>query len=366
MIDVKKLAMAIAGTTLCSFCLGIKVAQAHPGHPPFVRHESSSPLTAGGQDVLIVPPDASGRPVYSVFTGFSTFLAVGAETGGQFSLFDLTVTAQNGPPPHRHFEQDEAFYVLDGELRFLLGNEAIVATPGTFAYIPRGRRHQFFNPTTTPARLLALTIPSGFEGFFAEEGRLVTDPSNPPPPRTDFTEIAPIAARYDTALALAPEPSDIPQGLRDFILAPPGAPNRPSFSEAGGLFTSLASSEETDGLFSLFDVLLTPQAEPKQLQRSDRQSQSFYILDGEVTFQIGNQTTVGTPGTFVYLPQGTSYSYQNLGTTPARTLLLSTPVSVPEPTSVLGLLGLAALGTVSLLKRRQKQENQASQEHLFS
>jgi len=202
--------------------------------------------------------------------------------------------------------------------------------------------------------LLALTVPSGFEGFFAEEGRLVTDPSNPPPPRTDFTEIAPIAARYDTALALEPEPSDIPQELRDFILVPPSAPNRPSFNEADGLFTSLARLEETDGLFSLFDVLLTPQAEPKQLQRSDGESQSFYVLDGEVTFQIGDNTTVGTPGSFVYLPEGTSYTYQNLGTTPARTLLLSAPASVPEPASTLGLLGLGIFGTVSRLKRRQK------------
>ena len=357
MVTVKKLSMVMTGAALSALCVGLDAAQAHPGHSPFVPHNISSLPTAEGQDVLIVPPDASGRPVYSVFTGFSTFLAVGEETGGQFSLFDLTVTPQNGPPPHRHFEQDEAFYVLDGELGLLLGNETIIATPGTFAYIPRGRRHEFFNPSTTPSRLLALTVPSGFEGFFAEEGRLVTDPSNPPPPRTDFTEIAPIAARYDTALALEPEPSDIPQGLRDFILVPPSAPNRPSFNEADGLFTSLASLEETDGLFSLFDVLLTPQAEPKQLQRSDGESQSFYVLDGEVTFQIGDNTTVGTPGTFVYLPEGTSYTYQNLGTTPARTLLLSAPASVPEPASTLGLLGLGIFGTVSRLKRRQKREN---------
>ncbi len=89
---------------------------------------------------------------------------------------------------------------------------------------------------------------------------------------------------------------------------------------------------------------------------NDRESQSFYILNGDVTFQIGDRTTVGTPGTFVYLPKGTSYAFQNLGTTPARTLLLRTPASVAEPTSTLGLLALGVLGTASLLKRKKKQQ----------
>jgi quercetin dioxygenase-like cupin family protein len=354
MVTVKNLSMVIAGAALSTLCLGLEAAQAHPGHSPFVPHDSTPVSPTAGQDVLVVPPDAPGRPRYSVFTGTSTFLAIGEETGGQFSLFDLTVRPNGGgPPPHRHTELDEVFYVLANDLQFLLGNETVTAKPGTFVYIPRGRRHQFLNPATTTGRLLAMTFPSGFEGFFAEEGEPIIDISNPPPPRTDLSEIAPIAARYDTQLALSPESN--PTG-KDFILVPPDALNRPSFNEAGGLFTSLATKEETSGNFSLFDVSLAPQTGSGQLRSNNRESQSFYVLDGEVTFQIGDQTTVGTPGTFVYLPKGTPYAFQNQGTGAARTLLLSTSASVPEPASTLGLLGFGACGTASLLKRKQKQQ----------
>jgi quercetin dioxygenase-like cupin family protein len=105
--------------------------------------------------------------------------------------------------------------------------------------------------------------------------------------------------------------------------------NRPSFNAGGGLYTYLTTSEETGEQFSLLDVLLPPQAGPQLLQSNAQAADSFYVLDGEVTFQIGDQTTVGTPGTFVYLPQNTSYAYQNRGTTQARTLLLRTATRVP-------------------------------------
>ncbi len=350
-----KLSMLIAGAVLSTFSLGAEVTYAHPGHSPFSPHEITPLSTTAGQDVLVVPPGAPGRPIYSVFTGTSTFLATGEDTGGQFSFFDLTVRPNGGgPPPHIHSNQDEAFYTLT-KLQLLLGNETKVVEPGTFLYVPKGRRHQFLNTTTTTGRLLALTFPSGFEGFFAEEGRPIIDISNPPPPRTDFTEIAPIGDKYDTQLAFSSE-GDI-TGLRDFVLVPPDALNRPSFAKAGGLFTSLATEEETGGNFSLFDVALTPETTSLEMNVNSDATQAFYVLDGDVTFQIGDQTTVGTPGTFVYLPQGTPYALQNRGTSKARTLLLSKQVSVPEPASGVSLLILGVCGTVSLLKGKQKQQS---------
>lgn len=355
---MKKLSIVIVGAALSALCFGLETAQAHPGHSPFSPHEITPLSPTASKDVLIVPPDRTGRPSYSVFTGTSTFLATGQDTGGQFSFFDLTVRPNGGgPPPHIHNDLDEAFYVLDGNLQFLLGNETAVAKPGTYVYVPKGRRHQFLNPGTTTGRLLAITFPSGFEGFFAEEGRLITDPSNPPPPRTDFTEIAPIAARYDTALALEPETSI--GGLKDFIFVSPGAPGQEPVSVAGGLYTALANFDQTDGVYSLFDVLLPPQAGFAQQQSTDLEDRSFYVLDGEVTFRINDKTTTAKPGTFVYLPRGTSYAYQNLGNASARTLLLRNPARVPEPTSTLSLLGLGAIGAVSLLKRKQKQQSLA-------
>lgn len=334
---VKKFSFLIAAAALSAFCLGwLEATHTYPAYSHSEFHEeelSSSPSVAGGQEVLVVPPDASDRPVYSVFTGISTFLAIAEETGGQFSLFDLSVSPQTGPPPHIHNDQDEAFYVLDGKIQLTLGNQTIAAPPGTFAYVPRGRRHRFQNLGTTPARMLALTIPSGFEGFFAEEGKPVVDRSNPPPPRQNLEEIAPIAAKYDTQLALSSESSNIAPELRDFVLVLPGASARPSFNLLGSLFTFLATSEETGGQFSLFNVDLPPQVKPRLLrllQSNEQEAHSFYVLEGKVKFQIENKTIAAAPGTFIYLPKGTPYAFQNSGTQPARMLSLITPTPVSE------------------------------------
>lgn len=337
---VKKFSILVAAAVLSTFCLGwLQVVDAHSGHSasePYQEKLASSPSVAGGQEVLVVPPGAPDRPVYSVFTGISTFLAIAEDTGGQFSLFDLSVSPLIGPPPHIHSDQDEAFYILDGEIQLTLGNQTIVATPGTFAYVPRGRRHRFQNLGTAPARMLALTIPSGFEGFFAEEGKPVTDRSNPPPPRQDLSEIAPIAAKHDTQLALFPESDDIVSRLRNFVLVPPGASDRLSFNLLGNLFTFLATSEETSKKFSLFHVALSSQVEPRMLrllQSNDREAHSFYVLEGEVKFLIKNKTLTAAPGTFIYLPKGTPYAFQISGTQSARMLSIVTPTPIPEDSS---------------------------------
>lgn len=356
-ITIKNLSTAVAATTLSALCFGINSANAHPGHSQLglgeAEHNSTTNSLTAGNEVLIVPPDASNRPTYSVFTGFSTFLAVTEDTGGTFSLFDLSVSPQIGPPPHRHNDQDEAFYVLEGEVQLTLGNETFTATPGTFAYVPRGRRHAFANPNSERASLLAITTPSGFEGFFQEEGGLVVDPENPPPPRTDFEEIAPIAARYDTQLALEPE-SELPPGTRDVFSVAPDLAGRESFSLNDGTYTFLATEEETNGQFELFNVFLPSQGGFDVLQEDREQANSFYIREGEMTFWIDNEITTATAGTFLYIPAGTPFAYQNLGDTPAQTLLLNTPQNIPEPAMGLGLLGLAAFATQTL--KRHKAE----------
>ena len=57
-------------------------------------------------------------------------------------------------PPHIHFHDDEAWYVLEGRLRVRRGDEEVEALPGSAVLVPRGTPHTYWNPDTKPLRYL--------------------------------------------------------------------------------------------------------------------------------------------------------------------------------------------------------------------
>jgi len=74
--------------------------------------------------------------------------------------------AWDGPPLHHH-DFDEAFYVLEGELTFQLGDELRTAGAGELIFAPRGSHHTLANLSGAPARYLIVCTPAGFENRFA-------------------------------------------------------------------------------------------------------------------------------------------------------------------------------------------------------
>jgi mannose-6-phosphate isomerase-like protein (cupin superfamily) len=120
----------------------------------------------------------------SVVGDILTFKAVSEDTNGQYTLFELQVDPEIGPPPHIHHREDEAFYVQEGELEFQLGDRTVIATPGTFLYSPKGHLHCFKNITNQRAKLLVWCMPAGVEKYFAEVGVPVDDPEAPSRPAT--------------------------------------------------------------------------------------------------------------------------------------------------------------------------------------
>ena len=66
-----------------------------------------------------------------------TFKAVGRDTGGAYSLLEFNIAGE-GPPPHVHKNEDEAWYVLEGELTVRLGERTVKAAAGSFISAPRG------------------------------------------------------------------------------------------------------------------------------------------------------------------------------------------------------------------------------------
>jgi uncharacterized cupin superfamily protein len=96
------------------------------------------------------------------------FKATRASTAGAFSLMERTLPpGGRKPPPHVHINCEEAFYVLDGEIEFSLGETTTVGRRDTFVLVPGGVAHTFANAGTTPARLLVIHSPA-MDAYFEE------------------------------------------------------------------------------------------------------------------------------------------------------------------------------------------------------
>ena len=96
------------------------------------------------------------------------FKATRASTDGAFSLMERTLPpGGRKPPAHVHTNCEEAFYVLDGEVEFSLGETTTVGRRDTFVLVPGKVVRTFANAGTTPARLLVIHAPE-MDVYFEE------------------------------------------------------------------------------------------------------------------------------------------------------------------------------------------------------
>ena len=94
------------------------------------------------------------------------YLATGDDTNGGYYLVEAIVPPEGGPPFHIQTREEEAFYILEGELSFYGGDGEIVAGPGTYLNIPKGAKHRFRNNGSETAKMLFFFTPAGIEGLF--------------------------------------------------------------------------------------------------------------------------------------------------------------------------------------------------------
>lgn len=141
---------------------------------------------------------------YWVVGDLYTILASGEDTGGAYALIHGEVPAGGGPPPHIHRREDEAFFILEGELTFQADGHSIPATPGAWITLPKGSLHTFRNTGSTAAKMLIVVTPSGLEKFFAEVGQEMKDRLAPPPPVTpaDIEKLLAVAPKYGIEIRL--------------------------------------------------------------------------------------------------------------------------------------------------------------------
>jgi quercetin dioxygenase-like cupin family protein len=151
-----------------------------------------------------VPP-GEGKKLW-IADELMTFVISGEDTGGKYALTDSTVPPQGEVPPHIHHREDEAFWVLEGELEVLVGEDKIGASAGSFVHLPRGVIHTYKNVGATSARFLTLMVPAGLEKFFEEVGKPGTDLSTPPPfGEEDVEKLLAVAPNYGAEIPPPPE-----------------------------------------------------------------------------------------------------------------------------------------------------------------
>lgn len=125
-----------------------------------------------------------------------TFKAISEDTNRRFTIFELSVPARAGPPLHVHQVEDEAYYILEGELEMRDHKRVRKLRAGDFVHIPPGTPHTFKNPGSQRCRILVFISPAGLENFFFEVGQ---------PARAGEQAPVPGAEELERMLAAAPK-----------------------------------------------------------------------------------------------------------------------------------------------------------------
>ena len=111
----------------------------------------------GAERAVLVRPGEGHR------VGNIEFLARSADTP-RFNLGIITMAPnREGPELHSHADEDDSFYVLEGELTFMVDGDEVAAGPGTFVLVPPGVPHTFANRSDQPSRMLNVHAPAGFD-----------------------------------------------------------------------------------------------------------------------------------------------------------------------------------------------------------
>ena len=152
---------------------------------------SATPTKSDGD--LLYRPAGSGETYLGPGDTYR-FLVTGAESGGAYFAMEAFAPPGGGPPLHVHRNEDETFYIVEGQIDIVLGEETVTAGPGDFVNVPRGTVHRFHNSGTAAARMILTFSPAGIEHFFAETLERAVDGTEVAVDNVDA-----VAARYAAA-----------------------------------------------------------------------------------------------------------------------------------------------------------------------
>src|ERR671914_98899 len=124
-------------------------------------------------------PTASGQPRW-FFGMLAEVKASPADTASQYTLLEVTAPPGLEAPLHVHYTEDEGFYLLEGNVTVVVGDETVELAAGQHAFGPRDIPHRF---TVGPdgARMIWVLTPGGFEDFVEDVSAPAEAPTVPPP-----------------------------------------------------------------------------------------------------------------------------------------------------------------------------------------
>jgi mannose-6-phosphate isomerase-like protein (cupin superfamily) len=156
--------------------------------------------TATGPDPTTAPrpsfvhqPAAAGAAFWGPGAMYR-FLVTGVQTRGAYFAMEAVVPPGGGPPARIHHNEDETFYIVEGEAKILIDDAWVTAREGDLVHVPKGAVHCFHNYSRDQLRMILTFTPAGIESFFEQTLERALDPTQRPP--DNFHEVA---ARYAEA-----------------------------------------------------------------------------------------------------------------------------------------------------------------------
>jgi mannose-6-phosphate isomerase-like protein (cupin superfamily) len=127
-----------------------------------------------------------------------TIKIAGEQTDGMFSLLEVSVPPQNGPPMHIHNREVESYYILESDFEITVNNRTVKAPVGTFVSVPKGVPNTYKNVGNKEGRLLMFYSPANASKAFEEIGQPVSTSSSTTPP--DMGKIMSVMDKYGMEL----------------------------------------------------------------------------------------------------------------------------------------------------------------------
>ena len=135
---------------------------------------------------------------YYFDVGLGSVCLSGTDTGGAYCLVEVSLAPGMGVPRHTHTREDEAYFVLAGELEVTVGEKTFVLRPGDTLLAPRDIPHKLRNSGKTTNHYLLVFSPSGFEEFIMATAVPAPDNAVAPtePPAAAVRNVLELAADY--------------------------------------------------------------------------------------------------------------------------------------------------------------------------